>query len=353
MKNRSDDSEFNDMFKRMESDLNWSQKGKDTVKSRIFRKIDSLEQPEHKKTSLSFMRKAVFGVCTVIILFSLFIGAAFFSPSVAEVASKIPYLNQLFHSTSINVLISRELEEEGYQLAGIKGGKEMVIFIDGSEQYFEDVNKEVKKRAQKIINGKGYDNYVVRVERQVEKPNNVQISAWQEEITQAMEEVVDQLSKENISILTSGVFYPSPNSQNVIVQIDVPSTEKRIKEIKAGITDIFTNRGIEKYTVEINQINLPKQAKEANWHEIFSVIHEGLSAKKEYQVTGFAYSFHPAPLQIIIKTSIQSSDEEADEKVRRIEEAIEEFLESDEIKKKIDGEPYIIIIRDNEQNKIN
>lgn len=43
----------------------------------------------------------------------------------------------------------------------------------------------------------------------------------------------------------------------------------------------------------------------------------------------------------------------ADAKVRLIEEKIEEFLESKEIQQKIGGDPYVIIIRDKEQNKIN
>ena len=43
----------------------------------------------------------------------------------------------------------------------------------------------------------------------------------------------------------------------------------------------------------------------------------------------------------------------ADAKVRLIEETIEEFLESKEIQQKIGGDPYVIIIRDKEQNKIN
>lgn len=70
-------------------------------------------------------------------------------------------------------------------------------------------------------------------------------------------------------------------------------------------------------------------------------------------MTGFAYSFHPAPLQIIIKTSIKVSDKDADEKVRIIEETINEFLSSEDIQSKIDGEPYEIIIRSKDQQRIN
>ena len=353
MRKLSDDSEFNDTLKKLDSDLRWSKNRKDIVKNRIFMDIEQLEYPvKNKKSSAYIMRNTLYGVCTLIILLGLFIGSAFFSPSMAEVASKIPYLNQLFHSVPINKVIWENLEEKGYQIAGIsRDGKGMVIYIEGSEQYFEDVKEEVKETAQKIINGKGYDNDAVKVERQIDKV--VQISQRDEEISEAVQGGIEQLANENSTILTHGFSYPSPDSENIIIHIDVPDKETRINEIKDVMTEILNDRGIEKYTIEINRINLQKQEKEAQWGELFPVIYEGLSSKKEYQVTGFAYSFDPAPLQIIIKTSIHVSDREADAKVRLIEETIEEFLESKEIQQKIGGDPYIIIIRDKEQNKIN
>lgn len=57
--------------------------------------------------------------------------------------------------------------------------------------------------------------------------------------------------------------------------------------------------------------------------------------QKEYKVTRFSYSFHPALLQII-------------------EETINEFLNSEEIQSKIGEYPYEIIIRgkDKKNNKL-
>ncbi|MFZ3589130.1 DUF4030 domain-containing protein [Bacillus sp. DJP31] len=75
--------------------------------------------------------------------------------------------------------------------------------------------------------------------------------------------------------------------------------------------------------------------------------------KKEYKVTGFAYSFHPAPLQIIIKTSIKSSDENANELVAKIEASIEEFLTSAALEKINDNEPYEIIVRGKDKQRLN
>ena len=228
MRKLSDDSEFNDRLKKLDSDLRWNKNRKDIVKNRIFMDIEQLEYPvKNKKSSAYIMRKTLYGVCTLIILLGLFIGSAFFSPSMAEVASKIPYLNQLFHSVPINKVIWENLEEKGYQIAGIsRDGKGIVIYIEGSEQYFEDVKEEVKETAQKIINGKGYDNDAVKVERQIDKV--VQISHREEEISEAVQGGIEQLANENFTILTHGFSYPSPDSENIIIHIDVPDKETRI-----------------------------------------------------------------------------------------------------------------------------
>ncbi|MED3690944.1 DUF4030 domain-containing protein [Peribacillus butanolivorans] len=159
--------------------------------------------------------------------------------------------------------------------------------------------------------------------------------------------------KLNFNVLSYGTSYPSENSNKVIFEIDVPNTEKTIEEIKEITNEILRAKNIESYSIKINKIDLVQREKEAKWDEIFPAIYDGLSAKKEYKVTGFAYSFHPAPLQIIIKTSINSSDKDAPEKVHIIEKTINEFLNSKEIKGKIDGEPYKIIIRSKDKQKIN
>ena len=137
------------------------------------------------------------------------------------------------------------------------------------------------------------------------------------------------------------------------MDIDIPNTEKRVEEIKEIINENLREKNVDSYSIKINKIDLSQREKETKWNEIFHVIIEGLTAKKEYKVTGFVYSFHPANLQIIIKTSIKASDKDADEKVQIIEDTINEFINSEEIQNKIAGEPYKIIIRGEDKERIN
>ncbi|WP_142305364.1 DUF4030 domain-containing protein [Neobacillus jeddahensis] len=331
------------------------------MKNRIITDIEKLESKEKNKHLIlsnrrkrgNVIRKLTYSGIALIILCGLFIGSAFISPVMAEVVSKIPYLSKIFHSEPINRTILRELKEKGYKIAGLGGnGRYIFISIDGSEQYFQDVHEEVKEIAANLLKANDYDGYKIKVERQIDRPVPA-TSDRDQAISEAVEISYDNLIKLQFNVLSSGYQHLSPNSDKVIINIDIPNTEARIEEIKKIVNESLKAKNIDSYSIKIHKIDLAQREKEAKWNEIFDAIFEGLTAKKEYKVTGFAYSFHPAPLQIIIKTSIKASDKDANEKVGKIEETINEFLNSEEIQNKINGDPYEIIIRGKNKQRIN
>lgn len=361
MRKQFEDIDLDDSLEKINSDLMWKTKQKQQLKKRIINDIESLEAKEKGKNHIlsirmkkrSIIRKLTYSGIALVILFGLFIGSAFISPAMAEVASKIPYLNKIFFSEPINQTIWRELEEKGYRISGVGGNASHIfISIDGSEEYFQDVREEVEEIAANILEAKEYDGYKIEVERQIDQVPEP-ISERDQTISKALEESYNHLMELQFNVLSHGYSYPAPNSDKVIVHIEIPNTEKRIEEIKEIFNESLKAKNIDSYSIKINKIDLSQRKKEAKWNEIFPVIIEGLTAKKEYKVTGFAYSFHPAPLQIIIKTSINDSDKNADEKVRIIEDTINEFLNSEEIQNKIAGEPYKIIIRGEDKERIN
>lgn len=359
MKRQVEDNDFDVSLKKLNTDLKWKTKRKQELRNRIITDIDSLETKENSKNfflSTRKKRKVVRSLSytgiALLIGFGLFIGSAFISPAIAEVAAKIPYLNKIFHSEPINRTIWKELEERGYHLSGVGGNARYLhISIDGSEQYYQDVRDEVKEIAANILKEKDYDGYKIEVERHVNRVPS--ISERDQAISEALEESYNHLIELQFNVLSQGYSYSAPNSEKVIVHIDIPNTEKRIEELKNVVNERLKAKNIDSYSIKINKINLSQKEKEARWNEIFPVIIEGLTAKKEYKVTGFAYSSHPAPLQIIIKTSINASEKDADEKVRIIEETINEFLNSEGIQSKIGGDQYKIIIRGKDKQRIN
>lgn len=361
MKKRFEDIDLDDSLEKINSDLMWKTKQKQHLKKRILDDIETFGANEKGKKQIRLNRigkgriiqSLTYSGMALVLLFGLFIGSAFISPAMAEVAAKIPYLNKIFHSESINQTLWRELEEKGYRISGLGGNaRQIFISIEGSEAYFHDVRDEVEEIAANILKAKEYDGYKIKVERQIDQVPEP-ISARDQAISNALEESYNHLLELKFKVLSHGYSYPAPNSDKVIVHIDIPDTEKRIKEIKETINESLREKKIDSYSIKINKIDLSQREKEAKWNEIFPAIIEGLTAKKEYKVTGFAYSFHPAPLQIIIKTSINHTDKDADEKVRIIEDTIYEFLNSEEIQEKIAGEPYTIIIRGKDKKRIN
>lgn len=193
----------------------------------------------------------------------------------AEVASKIPYLNKIFHSEPINRTIWRELEQKGYKIAGLGGtGKHIFISIDGSEQYFQDVHEDVEEIAANILKTNDYDRYKIKVERQIDKPVP-SIPEREQAIGEALEKSYNHLIKLQFNVLSHGYQQPSPNSDKVIIHIDIPNTEKRIEEIKKIVNESLKAKNIDTYDIKINKIDLAQREKEANWDEIFPVIIDG------------------------------------------------------------------------------
>ena len=94
---------------------------------------------------------------------------------------------------------------------------------------------------------------------------------------------------------------------------------------------------------------------ELRWgkNNIISILVGGLMANKEFKVSGFSYSFHPLPLQITIKTSVDSSDDEAKDLAKRIEDEINSFIQTDDITKEVRNDPYEITILSKDKKKIN
>ncbi|WP_075981783.1 DUF4030 domain-containing protein [Bacillus massilinigeriensis] len=363
MKKPFEDKEFEESLRKMETDLLWKKSQKQELKDRILKDIEGIQWMEENKSPViastirkqSIGRRLAYTGAVLAVLFGLFIGTTFFSPAMAEVAAKIPYLNKVFQLKPLNEVLWEKLQAEGYKIETIGGSaREISISIGGSDAYYNEVRGKVKEIAEGILESREYDAYKVKVIKSIERMNeSTPISDRDQAIQDTMMEIQKELEKLDVNVLAQGYGYSAPNTKKFRVQIDVPNTETRDEVIKQIINQKFEEKNLSNYSIDIKKIDLVQRERESKWDRVFPTIIEGLTAKKEYKVTGFAYSFHPAPLQIIIKTSIESTDKDAAERAAIIEETIEEFLHSEEIKSEIEGEPYQIIIRSKDKKHIN
>ena len=354
MKKQYEDTDLDISLKKLNADLMWKTKQKQELKKRIISDIEKLESQERNKhpIKLSWIRKLTYSGIALVILFSLFIGAAFISPAMAEVMSKIPYLNKVLHTKDIFISIQERLENEGYKTRiGTNGDNKIEIRVDGSEEYFQDVRKDVEETALEVLRSREYDGYTIKVIKNKvmdeEKPSPETIKKY-EEASKVQRALDQELKKHNYHDVTTQVGTLN-NSGDLIINIGIPTTEKDAENIKELVQNVITKETDQKYTLKFNKINLKIREQENRWGRVISTIIDGLYSKKEYQVNGFSFSAHPQPMTLYIKTTISSSNPDSKQLGSKVENTIRDFLESEEVKKTIKDDDKIIVYSKDKQ----
>ncbi|WHY95431.1 hypothetical protein [Peribacillus simplex] len=143
------------------------------------------------------------------------------------------------------------------------------------------------------------------------------------------------------------------NPKKVSIKVGIEGTEQHYKEVKNQIEkhvhDVIYEKKHEKFEVEVKRES-EDEIKGQNWQPIFTAVMEE-THKKFKETNGFAYSFHPKPLEIILKTSL-SEGEETKEQAARIEEYARQVVEIKRKELSVEAIPYKIIIRDKDHKKL-
>jgi len=298
----------------------------------------NFEKPTERKKG---RRKFQFATAAVVSL-GVLTGSAFLNPTMAEMASKIPYLGQVFHKPIAEV-IAETLEKEGYKTAGIgmnmtAGEKPLVdIRLKGTEQYVKQEEDKVLKILTGILGKRGYDNY----ELMVSDTN---------EVSPALTEIVKQreMLGEKLKWDLQAAGYPiiDVNAFNPVVQVYIPIAEEaKAVEIQKAAIELLKANGTSKQ-VQITTRDVSDDELENAWMFAMMSITEKFYLKKEYRVADISYSYKPEKVTITINTSMSPSDAETKETVTKIRKEITEFLDSEEVKTKIENQKYELIVQD-------
>jgi phosphoribosylformylglycinamidine (FGAM) synthase PurS component len=304
-----------------------------------------------KKSKWATGKKVGYGLAACVAGFGLFIGSAFVSPAMAEVASNIPFLSSIFHSKPVDQVLYEELNRKGYKIGGTGyrvDGKVYSVSIEGSEAYVNKVKEDVKNIAEDILISRGYDDYkieVIQAPKRDTTPTNDPREQLSDTAMEVVNETTNQLKKQNYSIETIGVGFASPDVDNLTIDITVPDTEKRTEDIKKAVFEGLAAKNINNAEIKFHTVNLKEQEIEGKWtSKILPVIWEGLGNKKEYYTKGFSYSFKDGKFTIIIKTSAEEADAKA--LAEKIKAAVKDFLNSDDLKSIVNNQPYDVIVKD-------
>lgn len=317
------------------------------------------EKEEGKSPVVRFFQSKVTRFAGVaVLLLSLVIGSGFVSPTMANMLAKVPYLSTFFDAKPIENVIEAHLLEEGYEIAGVQQSpypdKVMKVAVKGSEQYVDEVKEEIKDKTKELLLDYQYDAFDVKVVKyQPRKPTvmDEETKRYAEEAELLMKNVGDAFEEHGFTFNSFGVQH---TQKERLLTMDVPDTETHVEEMKQVAKEVIDSLGFEDFKVKVRLIDMELQERERIWaSKIIPVLHEGLRAKKEFHTKGMAYSFHPLPLQVIVKTTLKSTDDDAKQIAKKIEKTVEEFLASEEIAPLIEGEEYILIVRSSDQKKLN
>jgi len=299
------------------------------------------EKPTERKRS---WRKTKFTAAALISL-GILTGSAFLNPTMAEMASKMPYIGQIFHKP-IHEVITEALEKEGYKTDGIGMGKwegKLLFHINlkGTEEYVKQEEEKVLTILTEILEKKGYDNYKLNVS------DTDVVSPVEKEIYEQREELGEKLMQD---LQGAGYTIMNVNALGPVVAVYIPIADeaKKVEIYKAAIELLKANDTPKQ--VQVITRDVVKEEIKAKWMPVLSSIEEEFFLKKEYQVADIRYSYKPEKVSITIMTNMKSSDLENKETVTKIRKEITEFLDSEEVKTKTENHKYELIIQDKNGN---
>ena len=240
---------------------------------------------------------------------------------------------------------SQALNDKGYQ-AGIGfSHEERNVTVQVQNKAFLEANKtNIEKIIHNTAKKIGFQNYTVDF---LALDNYPVLSEEDEKQRKTMMEVVGEIS----ALLKEREYPPnsiSINSNNEIL-IEMQGMNE---ELEKFIDQTILQKTDLEYTVRI-QKKSEIAIRDQQWQPILSAIREETNKRfKEYR--GFAYSFHPEPLQIIIKTNIHSSKwfGNSGKKINQITEYVDKIIELKREELSIEEIPYEIIIRDKNDKEV-
>lgn len=297
-------------------------------------------------------------------LFLIFIGAAYFSPTMAKVAAKIPYfslfIKQEEYRFALMDVVSAELQNKEYDLRNIEVSvpkRELKLLFGGTKKEVKDLKEELIPKINASLKENNFGSYKIEIIRDKTVYNPVpvdspEVQQFMKDSQELEKKIIEQLEKNNYEMA-----FPAQARINEVekyIYVAIPKTETRITELETLLRATAKPYG-EDFKLDIRKIDMAAREQEKRWEEagIIHILVGGLMENEEFNVTGFSYSFHPLPLQIKVKTSVKSTDSSAKELAEKIEQEIDTFIKTDVITKNVRNDPYELIILGKDKKQIN
>lgn len=250
-----------------------------------------------------------------------------------------------------------ELKKNGYEV-GLSYSDQKKITIQVQDKAFLEANKtDIEKIIYSTAKEIGFQDFKVdfltfdsypTVTKEDQKFSESMMTAYEE---------ISSLLKKNEYDYHSISMSISPNNDIIVEiqrtnignqEIEEPIAQK-IEELIAQKILSKSNTNLEVKFQEISKSTLQDQ----EWQPIFDAIRVETEKKFE-EYKGFAYSFHPDPLQIIIKSDLDTPKwfRNSNRKANQIKKYVHKIIDLKREELSIKEIPYEVIIRDKNSKKI-
>ncbi|WP_456363561.1 DUF4030 domain-containing protein [Priestia aryabhattai] len=315
----------------------------------------ALNKGKKQKVKTPKNKLAIYISAAAILFFSIFVGSAFVFAPIGSMASKIPYLGAVFQSSDLTDVIMKDLDKKGYKINSVSATylptKEIEVNVMGNDQYFNAVKSDVKEEVRQILKAKEYDGYNIKLTKYKELKNPGLTKQQQKDKEVITEAVSKEMTLKKYNFNTIEV---DPFSKEVFVDLkgDISYYDDHKDLANAAVKEALGKSDHSDYKVHITN-STPIIIKKQNdiGGDITSKIGEGLLSKKEYKVTEVGYV--EEPLTFNIKTSVNASDSSSKVLAQNIEKEVKQLTDLKNVKEKLNGKSYKVVIYSKDGKKLN
>ncbi|MGN7479486.1 hypothetical protein ACTHOQ_16735 [Solibacillus silvestris] len=243
---------------------------------------------------------------------------------------------------------SQELNDNGYEQIGLSYTDESLTVQVKDQSFIDDNKVNIERIIHNVAEQINFHGFEVEF---LNLANYVTFSEEDEKLRESTMKVYDEI----LNLLReAGYTYNSismdPNKE---VIIEIQGMENDLK-MRKEMEELIGQTILSKLNMDL-EVKIRKKSESAirdqEWQPIFGAIREETEKKFE-EYRGFAYSFHPEPLQIIIKTDMDTHKWfwKFNKKANQITEYVDKIIELKREELSIEEIPYKIIIRNNKND---
>lgn len=336
---------------------------KEKDKEKVLDSIDESRQLNQRKQKLSKWKVAsICSVAAMVLLMSL----TYFSPSIEKVMANMPYISQIVEERENDLETKIEMRDAAVKVLkeynlewGGTGGtleqKKITYEVIGHEATIKEEKEAILKAINEELNAQGFKGYEINIKPKSYYQNPDVTEAMEEkweEYSRKSRQLKDRIEKE-LELNHFELMYPvdvQMNDKVNSIAVVVPKREERISQLKEIL--LSSSRDYGSFEVNIKQVEKKARAQEKKWNSegIISDISRAFWKNEEFHVTGISHSFHPYPLTLTIRTSLEHGDTKSKEIADEIEKEIRDYIDLNE---NVKEDSYVLEILSEDNKRLN